>query len=65
MSTAKKITINVPTDVLERAIAVTGKGITDTVVEGLIELRRRDMRSALRRLKGKVHFELDLRETRR
>ena len=65
MSTARKITVNVPADVLADATRVTGKGITDTIIEGLIELRRRDQRSALRRLKGKVRFELDLESTRR
>ncbi len=64
MSAARKITVNVPGDVLDEATRITGKGITETVVEALHELKRRDMRSSLRRLKGKVHFELDL-ETRR
>lgn len=58
MSARRKITVNVPADVLADATRVTGKGITDTIIEGLLELRRRDMRSALRRLKGKVRFEL-------
>lgn len=65
MSAARKITLNVPADVLADALRVTGKGITDTIIEGLIELRRRDLRSALRRLKGKVRFELDVEATRR
>lgn len=65
MSAARKITVNVPEDVLKRARQVTGKGITETIIEGLLELRRRDMRSALRRLKGKVRFELDLEAARR
>jgi hypothetical protein len=65
VSAARKITLNVPADVLADALRVTGKGITDTIIEGLIELRRRDLRSALRRLKGKVRFELDVEATRR
>jgi len=44
---------------------MTGKGITSTVVEGLHELERRGKRSALRALRGKVRFELNLAETRR
>jgi hypothetical protein len=65
MSAVRKITVNVPADVLDDATRITGKGVTDTVIEGLAELRRREMRSALRGLKGKVRFELDLTRTRR
>jgi hypothetical protein len=61
----KKITVNVPTETLESAIRATGKGITPTIVEGLLEIERRSKRSALRSLRGKVHFDLDLDRTRR
>ena len=61
----RKITVNVPSDVLDEATRVTGKGVTATVIEGLTELLRRNQRSALRRLKGRVRFELDLGATRR
>ncbi len=61
----RKITVNIPKKVLERAMRITGKGITATIVEGLQELERREMRSALSSLRGKVDFELDLENTRR
>jgi hypothetical protein len=61
----KKITVNVPADVLERARKVTGRGITETIVEGLLELDRQRRRSALRALRGRVRFELDVDKTRR
>jgi hypothetical protein len=61
----KKVTVSLPTDVLESAQRVTGKGITPTILEGLQELERREKRSALRRLKGRVHFALDLKSSRR
>jgi hypothetical protein len=61
----RKITVNVPVHVLENAVKVTGKGVTLTVIEGLEELDRRAKRSALRALRGKVRFELDLEDTRR
>jgi hypothetical protein len=64
-SKLRKITVNVPVDALEAAIRVTGKGITPTIVEGLHEIERRAKRSALRALRGKVRFQLDLGETRR
>jgi hypothetical protein len=61
----RKVTVNVPADTLEAAIRITGKGITPTIVEGLHEIERRARRSALRGLRGKVRFDLDLAETRR
>lgn len=62
---AKKVTVNLPADVLEKAQRITGRGITPTIIEGLRELERRAQRSALRQLRGKVRFELDLGDTRR
>ena len=61
----KKVTVNIPEDLLASATKLTGRGITPTIVEGLMELGRRSKRSALRALRGKVRFELDLEETRR
>jgi hypothetical protein len=65
MGKLKKVTVNLPEDVLAHAQRVTGKGITSTVIEGLEALERRSMRSALLDLRGKVRFELDLERTRR
>lgn len=61
----RKITVNVPEEVLESATRATGKGVTLTVIEGLRELERGARRSALRALRGKVRIDLDLEETRR
>jgi hypothetical protein len=61
----KKVTITLPVEVLRNAQRITGKGITPTILEGLEELQRREQRSALRRLRGKIRFELDVEETRR
>ena len=63
--TTRKVTANLPRKTLENATRITGKGITATLVEGLHELERRSRRSALRALRGKVRFALDLEETRR
>ncbi len=62
---AKKITANIPAKLLARAQQMTGLGITETLVAGLEELERSKQRSALRALRGKVRFELDLERTRR
>jgi hypothetical protein len=61
----KKVTINVPVQILDRARTITGRGITETIVEGLLELDRQRKRSALRALRGRVKFELDLEKNRR
>jgi len=65
MGESQKITVNVPREVLAEARRITGKGITATIMDGLRELQRANKRSALRRLGGKVRFELDLENTRR
>jgi hypothetical protein len=61
----RKITLNVSADALDSALKITGRGITETVIAGLVELQLKAKRSALRQLKGKVHFDLDLDATRR
>jgi hypothetical protein len=61
----KKITANIPVKTLERAQASTGLGITETLVAGLEELERSRKRTALRMLRGKIRFEIDLDKTRR
>jgi len=61
----KKVTVNLPEGTLSRAMIATGRGITPTIVEALEELDRRAHRSALRDLRGKVRFDLDLVRTRR
>jgi hypothetical protein len=61
----KKVTVNLPVQALENALRATGKGITPTIVEGLLQIERNSRRSALRDLRGKIHLELDLESTRR
>ena len=61
----RKVTVNLPADTLDRALSLTGRGITPTIVEGLQELERSAHRSALRALRGKIHLNLNLTRTRR
>jgi hypothetical protein len=60
----RKITVNVPAETLSRARAITGRGVTETIVQGLQELDRQHKRNALRALRGRVRFRLDLEKTR-
>jgi hypothetical protein len=61
----RRVTVNLPADLLDDAVRITAKGLTSTIVEGLQEIQRRAKRSALRELRGRVRFELDLETTRR
>lgn len=60
-----KVTVSLPTATLRRARTMTGRGVTATILAGLEALDRQARRSALRALKGRVRFDLDLERTRR
>ena len=64
MKNAKKITIEVPGDLLSKAQDQTGKGISETVRNGLKLLAAADAYSKLRKMKGKVKFSKTVRELR-
>lgn len=61
----RKVTINIPAELLDSAQQLTGKGITGAIEEGLKELQRKYLRNELLKLRGKVDFKLDLNQTRR
>ena len=66
--TARRITANLPGDLLDQAMKATGRGITETLIEGLERLRRADAYRKAMTLKGKVRLSIDLdasRERRR
>jgi hypothetical protein len=64
MAMARRVTANLPGDLLDDAMDVTGKGITETLVTGLQLVRRtRAYRKAMA-LRGKVQLRIDLDESR-
>ncbi|HEY3122603.1 MAG TPA: hypothetical protein VGK70_00900 [Thermoanaerobaculia bacterium] len=64
MTRSRRVTANLPSDLLDDAMGVTGKGITETLVTGLRLVRRtRAYRKAMA-LRGKVHLKIDLDESR-
>lgn len=64
MSNTRRITANLPDDLLEEAMETTGKGITDTLIEGLERvLRARAHRKAMA-LKGRLALDIDLEVAR-
>ena len=62
MTTAKKITVEVPEELLEKAQRATGSGVTQTVRAGLRLVAASETYAALRRMRGKVRFSLTAEE---
>lgn len=60
MNEMRKITVEVPEDVLESAQAFTGEGVTETVRTGLKKLASIRAQQELRKLRGTVKFSIDL-----
>lgn len=64
MEQAKKITIQVPENLLRKAQKASGLGITPTVRQGLELLAASESYEKLRRLRGKVKFSINLKALR-
>ncbi len=62
METARKITIEVPPDLLQKAQSATGSGITQTVRTGLQLVAASEAYARLRQLRGKVRFTRTIAE---
>ncbi len=64
MNPARRITANLPRDLIEEAMKVTGKGITETLVDGLRHVRRARAYEKAMALRGKIHLHVDLETSR-
>ena len=62
MSELRKITVEVPADLLEKAQAASGTGVTQTVREGLQILAAKQTYARLREFRGKVRFSMTAEE---
>jgi hypothetical protein len=62
VATVRKITVKVPSDLLEKARQASGTGITQTVLTGLQLVAASDTYARLRQLRGKVRFSRTLTE---
>ena len=60
----KRVTANLPGPLLAEAMAVTGKGITETLTEGLRLVCQLQAFQKAMRLKGKLRLDVDLAESR-
>ena len=59
MASTRKVTIEVPAELLRRARRSTGEGITATVRRGLELVAARGAYRKLRQLRGEVRLSLD------
>ena len=62
METARKITVEVPLELLEKAQEASGTGITQTVRTGLQLVAASGTYARLRQLRGKVRFSRSWQE---
>ncbi len=60
METARKITVEVPAELLRRAQEASGAGITQTVRTGLELIAASRAYTRLLQLRGKIHFSRSL-----
>lgn len=65
MSNNRKITLEIPQDLLRKAQRSTGEGVTATVRRGLELLAASTAYEELRKLRGRVKFSIKLRELRK
>ncbi len=64
MKSERKVTVHLPEDLLKRAQESTGKGLTETIRQGLQLLAAKQAYAALREMRGKYKFSLDLKTLR-
>jgi hypothetical protein len=62
MQTARKITVQIPRELLDKAQKASGTGITQTIRTGLQLVAASRTYARLRQFRGKVHFERTLAE---
>lgn len=61
---SKRITANLPDRLLADAIEVTGKGITETLIEGLQMVARRRAYHRMAALKGRLDLRINVDASR-
>ncbi len=64
MNKTRRVTANLPVELLDAACRVTGGGITDTLVAGLTLVKRTAAARKAARLRGRLHLDVDLEVSR-
>ena len=65
MAAARKVTVELPADLLRRAQKSTGEGVTATIRKGLELVAASRAYDELRRLRGRVSFSVDWKQLRK
>jgi len=60
----RKIATNIPSELLEEAVALSGLNQTAAIIEGLKELIRKERRKLFLNLEGKVAINYDVKKSR-
>ena len=60
----RKVTVLLPKDLVDRALAATGLGLTPTIRKGLETVAAAEAYAGLRRRRGKVKFSINVDELR-
>jgi hypothetical protein len=60
----RRVTVNLPRELLARAEGATGKGVTQTIVQGLEFLARRSAYAKALKLRGKLDLDIDIERSR-
>ena len=60
MNGTRRVTANLPVELLDGACRATGKGITETLVTGLTLVKRTTAARKAARLRGRLHLDVDL-----
>lgn len=64
MAQSRKVTVELPIDLVRRAQESTGENLTATIRKGLELVAASRAAEKLRRMRGKVKFSIDYRELR-
>jgi hypothetical protein len=64
MSQMRKITVEIPDELIASVQAEAGTGLTETVREDLELMRQRQVQNRARKLRGKINFSVDLMKPR-
>ncbi len=60
----RRITANLPAELLEEACQVSGAGVTETITQGLCLVKRGAALAKASRLRGRLKLDLDLQISR-
>ena len=60
----RKVTVMLPRELVERAMRVSGLGLTPMIRRGLEAVAATEAYERLRQLRGKVKFSVDLKDLR-